>query len=80
MKRARSHVGNLQSCYWDKDSCTEEFERYPADHNINYSDLARRFDLKNKMVAKSYILYKYSLLYSSNSSQPPTKQGYFQGK
>ena len=48
MKRAHNHVGNLQSYYWDKDSCIEEIERYPVDHNINYSDLARRFDLKNK--------------------------------
>ena len=40
MKRARNDVGNLQSYSWDKDSCAEEFERYPPDHNINYSDLA----------------------------------------
>ena len=48
MKRAHNHVGNLKSYSWDKDSCIEEVERSPADHNITYSDLARRFDLKNK--------------------------------
>ena len=48
MKRAHNQVGNLQSFSWDKYSCIEEVERYPADLNINYSDLARLFDLKNK--------------------------------
>ena len=48
MKRAHNHVGNLKSYSWDKNNCIEEVERYPADYNINYSDLARRFDLKNK--------------------------------
>ena len=48
MKRAHNHVGNLQSYSCNKDNCIEEVERYPADHNINYFDLARRFYLKNK--------------------------------
>ena len=48
MKRARNHVGKLQVYFWDKDNCIGEVERYPANYNINYSDLARRFDLKNK--------------------------------
>ena len=43
-----NHVRNMQSYSQDKDNCIEAVERYPADHNINYSDLARRFDLKNK--------------------------------
>ena len=48
MKSAHNHVGDLQNYTWDKDNCIEEVERYPAYYNIDYSDLARRFDLKNK--------------------------------
>ena len=48
MKRAHNHVGDLQNYTCDKDNCIEEVERYPAYYNISYSDLAGRFDLKNK--------------------------------
>ena len=41
MKTAHNHVGNLQSYSWDKNNCIEEVVWYPADYNINYSDLAR---------------------------------------
>ena len=58
MKRAHNQVGNLQSYSWDKDNCIEEVGRYPADCNINSSNLDRRFDLKIKMLTKCYILYK----------------------
>ena len=48
MKHAHNHVRDFQNYSWDKGNSIEEVEMYPTYYNINYSDLARRFDLKNK--------------------------------
>ena len=47
IKRKRDHIGRKTNYTWNKDICIKEVQSYPDDHEINYSALARQFDLKN---------------------------------
>ena len=46
-KKNRDHIGRRSNYIWNKEMCIKEMEIYSDDHQINYSALARQFDLKN---------------------------------
>ena len=56
LKKPQSHVGNLGNYTWDKESCLQEMSACNASKSLNYSDMARRFNLRNKQGN----FYKYS--------------------
>lgn len=47
VKRKLDHVGKYDSYTCDFEDCCNEVNNYSDDHIINYSDLARKFNLKN---------------------------------
>ena len=48
LKKLQSHVGNLCNYNWGKESCLQEMSACKASKSLNYSDMARRFHLRNK--------------------------------
>ena len=61
LKRKRNHAGILDNYTWNKETCIEEINSYPDNHPINFSDLARRHNLKNN---RGMILYLYMYFYA----------------
>ena len=47
MKRKRDHIGNIGTYVWSENECYEEVCNYQAGQCINYSELARRYNLLN---------------------------------
>ena len=48
IKRKRDHVGIKTNYTWSQQECLQEIGNYEEGQQINYSDLARRYNLKNK--------------------------------
>ena len=44
----KSPVGNVENMAWDKQALLEEVNGYSSDHVVNWSELARRYEVKNK--------------------------------
>lgn len=57
IKRPRDHIGDKTKYAWNKEKCIETVSSYPDDHEMNYSDLARQFELKN---VKGYFTFNSS--------------------
>lgn len=47
VKRKR-HAGNFEAMTWDKDGLKNEVEGYGDETKVNWSELARRYQIKNK--------------------------------
>lgn len=47
LKRKRDHVGNKERFSWDKEQCLLEVNSYINDTKINYTELSRKYNLKN---------------------------------
>ena len=47
-KRKRNPVGDLTNMTWDKESMKAEVMRYPAGTLVNWTDLARQYNILNK--------------------------------
>ena len=45
--KKRSPVGKLSNVTWDKERMKEEVESYPDDTKVNWSDMARRYSIRN---------------------------------
>lgn len=45
--KAKAHCGNFDKMEWDKDSLKKEVESYDDGKDINWSELARRYEIKN---------------------------------
>ena len=56
LKKPQSHFGNLSNYTWDKESYLQEMSVSNASKSLNYRDIARRFNLRNKQGN----FYKYS--------------------
>ena len=46
--KKKHHAGNFDKVSWDKNGLKEEVESYEDDTNVNWSDLARRYQITNK--------------------------------
>ena len=46
--KKKRHAGNFDKVSWDKNGLKEEVESYEGDTNVNWSDLARRYQITNK--------------------------------
>ena len=42
------HVGRRENYCWNKEGCLKEVSEYAQDHLINFTGLARKYELKNK--------------------------------
>ena len=47
-KRKRDHVGDLNSYTWNKEECLQEVYQYNEKDNINYTAIAKKYEVKNK--------------------------------
>ena len=47
-RRKKDHVGRLENTLWDKDGLKKEVDGYPDETKVNWSELARRFEIRNK--------------------------------
>ena len=45
--KRRNPVGNLANIEFDKENMREEVERFPDDMHVNWSELARQYNIKN---------------------------------
>ena len=57
VKRRHDHIGNKENYTWSKEECLEEVSKYEVGDIINYSDLARRYQLKNKNGSAFSVLF-----------------------
>lgn len=48
LKRKRDHVGETSKYTWKKEECLAEIKDYQENDIINYTDLARRFEVRNE--------------------------------
>ena len=46
LKRPYNHVGKTDTYVWDKLSCLQEVQKYKPKDEINFSKLARKYNLK----------------------------------
>ena len=44
-KKKKDHTGNLDTMDWDKGQLRQEVERLPDDCLVNYSELARKYNV-----------------------------------
>jgi len=44
-KKQKKHTGNFDNMVWEKDQLKKEIEKLPDGHVINYSELARNFNI-----------------------------------
>ena len=49
LKQKQDHVGRKDKCSWLKEECLVEVRDYELDHVINYSELAWKYSLENKL-------------------------------
>lgn len=47
-KRKLDHIGNLVNYVWDEEDCLKEIKKLPNGSRINFTDLARRYNLLHK--------------------------------
>lgn len=52
-KKQRNAVGNFSKMNWDKDAMRTEVSSYPDATVVNWSDLARRYNIKNQIGEKA---------------------------
>ena len=45
--KVKDHVGNLESFTWDSEACVASVNSLPDDATLNYSALARQFNVLN---------------------------------
>ena len=47
LKRKHDHIGNLDSYTWDRQGCFDEVNSYKAGDKINFTELSRKYNLRN---------------------------------
>ena len=47
-KKSKKHVGDFTKVTWDKGGLLKEVKAYPDGHQVNWSELARRYQMTNK--------------------------------
>lgn len=47
-KKPKKHSGSFEGMTWDKDGLKSEIEGYEDDRKINWSEIARRYNITNK--------------------------------
>ena len=63
MKKPHNHIGNKNNYTWNTTECIAEVMSYPDQHKINYSMLARKYQLQNSSGKMSlHIIAKHSNL------------------
>ena len=55
-QRPKNHVGNTKRFTWEKERCIEELDCASNDTKLNYSDLARKYELKDEKGAHLFLL------------------------
>ena len=45
--KKHDHTGDTESIVWEKEKCLTEVNEYKDGHSINFTDLARRYGVKN---------------------------------
>ena len=46
-KKPKNHTGKLENVSWDKETLIAEVEAYGSDEEVNWSALARRYNVRN---------------------------------
>ena len=46
-KKPKNHTGKLENVSWDKEALIAEVEAYSSDEEVNWSALARRYNVRN---------------------------------
>ena len=48
LKRKHDHIDNISAYTWNADGWLKEVSEYDDGHQINYSQLAKKYNMKNK--------------------------------
>ena len=55
LQQPKDHVGNTKRFIWEKKRCIEELDCASSDTKLNYSDLARKYELKGEKGAHLFL-------------------------
>ena len=70
-KRKHNHVGNISSYTWQKEACLKKLDEKNDSEKINFSEMAREFELLNENGKKgviSFLIYIYIYIFSRRRS------------